>query len=131
MGRKERRALARAERDRSTALIAELAVKRKTIDIMTHGITQEDLNNEYRRGWDDGYKAKGYELIKAVYAGVCIALHDEFGFGEMRLVRALSAMHKAVALSISEFDMADEVLRKCGITIDLGDEMGEVVKGGS
>ena len=130
MNRKMRREIARQETRKNAALMASYSTTKKAVSIWEHGISPEELQAEYKRGWGDGYKAKGYELIRAVYAGVCIALHDEFGFGETRLVRALGAMHKAVALSISEYDMADEVLRKCGITIDLGDEMGEAVKGG-
>ena len=46
-----------------------------------NGITEKDLEESYEKGLRDGIHEAGLNITKCCYAAVCLALHDEFGFG--------------------------------------------------
>lgn len=91
-----------------------------------NGIGVEDLQREYDRGREDGFRQAGLNAIQCCYAGMCIALHDVFGFGKKRCYRVLKACDEKVAYVLGYPELADEVLEKTGISIDFGDPLERV-----
>ncbi len=60
--------------------------------IEQNGITLEDLDAAREQGRLEGFQQAGLPIIKSCYAGICLALHDEFGFGEERCYRSIKAV---------------------------------------
>lgn len=93
-----------------------------------NGITLKDLENEYKRGREEGFQQAGMEIIQCCYAGICIALHDTFKFGEERCYRALKACDEKIIFVLNHSEMAGELLAKTGLTIDWDDPFERVQK---
>ena len=91
-----------------------------------NGITLQDLEKEYERGREEGFRQAGMSIIQCCYAGICIALHDTFGFGEERCYRALKACDEKILWALNHAEMAEELLEKTGLTIDWDDPFERV-----
>lgn len=126
MNRKERRAAMRQEISKHKSMMAQLSREQRIEKLIRNGITLEDLRNEYRRGHEDGMKESGVSIVKACYAGICIALHDEFGFGQERCIRALKAVDGKTLWALNHFELVDEVFRKTGIRMDFNDAFDRI-----
>lgn len=81
--------------------------------LMKNGITINDLEKEYYKGFDAGRDS----AIKTCYAAVCLAARDELGFGSKRAYRLLCTMDKHVCETLSSAEAIDRVLDEMGITI--------------
>ena len=138
MNRKQRRMemkqMSRSERER-----LEIAIDTKPLDRMNpmeraaydakqsileaverHGITVEELDRNYDRGWHDGF-LKGMETMqKSATCAAILVLKDGFRFGGERLERFLTAYIDKLAFAMSDEELAEEAVRKTGIEIDFG-----------
>jgi len=110
---------------------AELRNRAQTRDLIMgalekNGITVDDLEKEFERGRTEGFRQAGMEIVQSCYAGICIALHDEFGFGERRCYRALKACDEKIIWVLHHSELAAELLEKTGLTLDWEDPVERV-----
>ena len=116
MNRAERRAAARANPSWLPDSYAE-RVRR----LMKNGITQQDLEKMYRKGFDDGFAAAGQPMVKTCYAAAALAAHDMYGFGKKRCKRLLKSLDKHVLNTLTSVEAIEEVYKKVGLHIDFND----------
>lgn len=128
--RAQRRAIMRKQTQKNKGLIADYSKQERLKGLIQNGITPEDLQREYERGREDGFREAGMPIIKSCYAGICAALHDEFGFGEDRCFRAIKAVDEKVLWALNNQELVDEVLEKTGLRLDFGDNFDRVQKTG-
>ena len=83
--------------------------------------TAADLQTMLDTGFSRGFREAGWPIIKSCYAGICIMLHDEFGFGQKRCFKAIEQLDKKIVLAMCNQDLADETLAKAGISLNLDD----------
>lgn len=98
-----------------------------------HGITEKDLEESYENGLRDGIHEAGLNITKCCYAAVCLALHEEFGFGAERCYRAVSAVDQRIVWALNHVELTDEVLEKTGLQIKFDEpfeRVERVEKGG-
>ncbi len=88
---------------------------------------QNKLQEMFNKGREEGFRDAAEPIIKSCYAGICIALHDEFGFGEEMCFQAIKAVHDKVMWSLGHTELVDEVLEKTGLELNL-DEPLEAVR---
>jgi hypothetical protein len=81
--------------------------------LVKNGITPEDLEQE----WHTGYGAGVDATLKTVYAGVCLALHDLYGFGLKRCKDVLRATENHVLQSLTSEEAIEEVFQKIGLRL--------------
>ena len=124
--RAERRRLMR-ETTEKKALIADYTQSQLMAGLAQNGITPKDLEKEYHRGYQDGLQAASLPMIKTCYAAICLALHDEFDFGEDEYFRALTRVDERLLWTLENQELVDEVLEKTGLTIQF-DEVFERVQ---
>ena len=93
-----------------------------------NGLTLDDLSREYERGREEGFRQASMPIIQCCYAGICIALHDEFGFGAERCYRALKAVDKQILWTLHHSEQAEELLKKTGLVIDFDDPFERIQK---
>ena len=103
-----------------------LDITRKIIE--HHGITAQDLEDAREAGRQEGFKQAGLPIIKCCYAGIILALHDEFGFGENRCYRAIKAVDEQIIWALNHSELCDEVLEKTGLQLDLDEPFERVTK---
>ena len=97
------------------------AERRRAARDMTHA-TQSIMRA--RGGYEREYE-RGAErhAIKMIFAGMCLAMKEEFGFGTQRIYRMLTATQKYLqpGAYFTTAELIDEVLEKTGIRLDFDD----------
>lgn len=126
--RAQRRAMMRNQANKSQQLVANYNKQQRIAGLLQNGITPEDLREEFERGRKTGFQEAALPIIKSCYAGICIALHDEFGFGENRCLRALKAVDQKVLWALDNQELVDEVFEKTGLTLQLDEPFDRVQK---
>lgn len=86
--------------------------------LVRNGITTKDLEDNYRRGCQQGYADGLHDTIHTVYAAVCLALHDEFGFGHTRCLRALQRVDEHVLNTLVSAEAIEKVWQDMQIAIN-------------
>ena len=113
MNRAQRRAARKA-----TPACMRATKEQRIAALIKNGITPEDLEREYHNGYRDGCKKGTESTFKAVYAAVCLALKDTYGFGPERCARVLRAVNEAVIFNLSTEELIDEVWERVGLRIN-------------
>ena len=93
-----------------------------------NGITARDLDEAREAGRQEGFKQAAEPIIKCCYAGIILALHDEFGFGENRAFRAIKAVDEKIIWALNHSELCDEVLEKTGLELMLDEPFDRVQK---
>ena len=116
MNRADRRAAART----NPSWLPDSQVERVR-RLMKQGISPQDLEREYRKGFDAGFKAAGQPMVKTCYAAACLAAHEKFGFGKKRCLRLLRSLDKHVVDTLTSVEAIEEVYNRVGIHINFND----------
>ena len=111
---------------KNRSMIAEYSRQQRIAGLIQNGITGKDLKEAYNRGMEEGFRQAGMSIIKSCYAGICIALKEQFGFGEGRCYRALKAVDEKIIFALNHQELTDEALEKAGIRIDFGQAFDRV-----
>lgn len=85
--------------------------------IYKNGLTPKDMDDAY----DNGFKAASVATIKMVYAAIIVGLHDQYGFGKIRCMRALKAIDYIVCNELSTSEAIDRAFDEVGIKINVRD----------
>ena len=93
---------------------------------MTQGISPEDLTKAYNDGFEEGYKRAAMPTIEACYAAICVALHDLYGFGQDRCIRAVTAVDERITTMITSEEIRQEALDKAGVDIRFGEGVDRI-----
>ena len=126
--RAQRRAIMRNQTNKSQQLLANYSKQQRMAGLIQNGITPNDLEKEFQRGREIGFKEAAEPIIKSCYAGICIALHDEFGFGENRCYRAIKAVDEKIVWALNHQELVEETLEKTGLTLQLDEPFERVQK---
>lgn len=90
--------------------------------IAKNGLTVEDLKRCKQEGWQQGVES----AVIQCYAALCLALHEQFGFGKEQLLRALTAVDEKVVFAIDSAEMCEEVFKRFDIRMDFSQGMERV-----
>ena len=101
------------EEERNKIMKDNAAVKR----IERNGITLKDLNDEFDKGFNQGYRSGSDNALMACYAGLCLALRDLHGFGKKRCIDVLRALDERILYSLTGREAVEQVFDEMGITI--------------
>ena len=94
--------------------------------LMTQGISPEDLTKAYNDGFAEGYKRAAMPTIEACYAAICLALHEQYGFGQERCIRAVNAIDERITTMITSEELRKETLDKIGVDISFGEGVDRI-----
>lgn len=126
MNRAQRRQAMREQVGRSRALLQDYDKAQRVERLMTQGISPADLEKAHAEGFDEGYRLAGMTMIRAAYSACALGLHEDFGFGRKRVVRALNAMDRHVATMITGDELRDEVAERLGFEINFNEGVNRV-----
>jgi hypothetical protein len=124
--RADRRKMMRQATQKNKALVADYNRLQRIAGLIQNGITEKDLQEAYDRGMQEGFMQAGMPIIKSCYAGICIALKEQFGFGKERCYKALKAVDEKILYALNHQELTDEALEKAGIRIDFGQAFDRV-----
>lgn len=126
MNRAQRRQAMREQVGRSRALLQDYDKAQRVERLMAQGISPADLEKAHAEGFDEGYRLAGMTMIRAAYSAAALGLHEDFGFGRKRVVRALNAMDRHVATMITGDELRDEVAERLGFDINFNEGVNRV-----
>lgn len=126
--RAQRRAMMRSQTEKNKALVASYRKEERIAGLLRNGITPEDLRREFETGRRIGFEEAGVPIVKSCYAGICLALQEEFGFGQDECFRAVKAVDEKVTWALGHQELVAEVLEKTGIELRLDEALERVEK---
>lgn len=133
MNRAQRREMMRNQTGKSAGLMAQYSKAERIERLMAQGISPADLEKAYNDGFSQGYQRAAVPTVEACYAAVCLALHDVYGFGQTRCIRALNAIDERITTMITSEEIRQETLDRVGVDIRFGegvDRIGPVERKG-
>lgn len=86
--------------------------------LIQNGITPEDLEREFKDGYNAGFKDAAPGVIKTAYAAICLVLHDLHGFGQKRCADVLQRVDDYILHSLTSAEAIEEVWDKIGLQIN-------------
>lgn len=112
----------RSDSFRNSAFIRQKIADR----VERNGITEKDLNESWEDGRQYGFNQAAWPVIRSCFAGVSIALHDEFGFDDEQCYRLICRLNDTITYALSHEELVEETLAKTGIELRLGDVLEPV-----
>lgn len=96
-----------------------------------NGITPQDMDNAYQRGYKEAITNVSDYCMKDCYAAFLLAAHEVFGFGHDRCLRLLRAADDRIVNSLSSDESIQEVFDKLGVSINFydPDRITEILEG--
>lgn len=93
--------------------------------IQKNGITLEDMKKAEDKAYRDGVDAGTESMMKMCYAGICLTMHELYGFGHKRCLDVLKALDDKLVYALTGEDLVNEVLEKFSIQIHFKNDIGE------
>jgi len=76
--------------------------------------------------YDEGFKDGVTSTYMAVYAGVCAAANELYGFGESRCFKLISRADEIVSMRLTNKDLCDDVFQRMGLRINYDETFDRV-----
>ena len=93
--------------------------------LVRNGITQQDLDECYDKGHEEGYKQGTDKALRTVYAGVVLQLLEN-GYENDDAIRFLRDLDNRLITSIDAGEDIEEVFEKTGILLMLKEDFDRV-----
>ena len=87
---------------------------------------KQRMQEIYDEGRKAGFKEAGWPIIKCCMAGASLMLQEEFSMSDDDIIRGLKTLHEKIAWALNYSEMAEEVLQKTGIELQLDDPLEPV-----
>lgn len=96
--------------------------------ISRNGITLEDMHKAETEAYNNGIVAGKDATIRTCFAAICLALHEQHGFGKDRCAKVLNNVYDKMVFSLTSEEAIQEVYEKIGLEIRFtGDILDDAV----
>lgn len=128
LNRSQRRAAAKQKKyDQARSALPPTKAERLA-QIMKQGISPEDLEKEYKAGFEAGFQAASKPVIRSHYAALILAAHELYGFGQERCIRLLNRVNDLMVETLTSEEMTQRAFDEIGVLIDWNDPFDRVQK---
>ena len=101
------------------AIVAQDAARKKVIDRLSqNGITPQDLEAEYNKGYQAGFLAAGEPVMQSCFAAICLALNDLHKFGQGRCAAVLNAVDQYMTEYLTSTEAIEAVYERMGLRLE-------------
>ena len=94
--------------------------------LQQNGITVKELEDNYNRGWNEGFAKAGEPVIQACYAAICLTLNDLYKFGSKRCADVLGAVDHHMLYSLTSEDAINEVYERMKLRINFAETFDRI-----
>lgn len=91
-----------------------MTVEQRQAALVKNGIRPEDVDEAYRKGFEEGNKSATEFSSYAMCAAMGLALNDLYGFGKKRVVRALNLAAKYMFNTFTTREIMEQVYERIG-----------------
>lgn len=109
---------ARRKAQKSKRGFRKLTPEQWRAQMAKNGITPEDMNKEFKRGWDDGWKAGHDSTARLLVGSMCLALMEDHGFDKEMLTGLLQRMDELMLSSLTSDAALNAAYAKMGLDVD-------------
>lgn len=122
------RAARRADRKSKPSYMRNMTAAEIQKRFVQQGISPADLEAEYRKGYNAGWREAGYPIVKGCYAAVCLALHELHGFGHKRCHDVLAEIDRVMLYQLTTDEAIQEVWDKVGLKLIFDDPLERIAE---
>lgn len=91
--------------------------------ISKNGITLEDVKRAEDEAYNKGVNVGIENTMRTCYAAICLALHEQHGFGRERCKRVLNDVDEKITMALTSEEAIQEVYDRMGLEIVFRDSM--------
>lgn len=91
-----------------------MSVEQRQAALVKNGIRPEDVDEAYRKGFEEGNKSATEFSSYAMCAAMGLALNDLYGFGKKRVVRALNLAAEYMLNTFTTREIMEQVYERIG-----------------
>ena len=99
----------------------KLTYEERKAALVKNGITIDDLKKPGEQGYKQGYSDGVETTFKSIYAAMCLALNELYGFGSKRCKDVLSRTDAIVTEQLTSYDAIEEVWNRMKLRISFND----------
>ena len=105
-----------------------LTKEQRKAQLFKNGITAEDLEKEFKAGYESGFHDAFPAVMKTLYAAIVLALrHDpKLRFGRKRCKRVLCAVDDLVIEHLTSQEIIDAVFEEIGLVLNFQEPFDRV-----
>lgn len=85
-------------------------------------VTQADVDRAYKKGQKEGVKAGVYMTYKMLFAAFSLSLHDLYGFGADRCLRALNLAREKATYALTTQELMEEAYASMKLEFNFDDD---------
>lgn len=99
----------------------KLTYEERKAALVKNGITIGDLKESREQGYKQGYSDGVTSTFRSIYAGLCLALDELYGFGSKRCKDVLSRTDAIVAEQLISYEATEAVWNRMKLRISVDD----------
>lgn len=92
-----------------------MTVEQRQAALVKNGIRPEDVDEAYRRGYEEGNRRATEFSSYAMCAAMGLALNDLYGFGKQRVCRALNLAAEYMLNTFTTREIMEQVYERIGM----------------
>ena len=123
MNRAQKRA-----KQKATPKHLRMTKEQRTQALIRNGITPRDLKQEYKKGYETGFRDAAPCVIQTEYAVICLALNKLHGFERELCADVLQCVDEHMLNSFTSVEVIEEVWEKIGLKINFDEPFERIEK---
>lgn len=123
---REQRRKAKKRAPRKTPAYRRMTIEERKDALVKNGITPDDLQKAYDKGWKEGFNCATSPVLKTIYAAACLTLHSLEGYGRARCKRFLQALDACVIDTLTSTEAIEKVWDEIGLELDFKESFDRI-----
>lgn len=123
---REQRRKAKKQAPRKTPAYRRMTIEERKDALVKNGITPDDLQKAFDKGWKEGFNCATSPVLKTIYAAACLVLHELEGYGAKRCKRFLQRLDDTVINALTSAETIDEVWQKIGLELEFHESFDRI-----
>ena len=120
------RAARRANKKATPSYLRNMTPDQIKKRFVQQGISPDDLIEEYRKGYNAGWRDAGDPIVKGCYAAICLALNEMHGFGCKRCKDVLNKVDEILLYTLTSDEAIQSVWDKIGLKLTFSETFDRV-----
>lgn len=123
---REQRRKAKKQAPRKTPAYRRMTIEERKDALVKNGITPDDLQKAFDKGWKEGFNCATSPVLKTIYAAACLTLHSLEGYGRERCKRFLQALDACVIDTLTSTEAVEKVWDEIGLELDFKESFDRI-----
>jgi hypothetical protein len=100
--------------------------KKKQAELERNGITIKELEQNWQKGFDEGFAAASGQIVKGIYAGICLTLKQLHNFDGDMCADVLCELDNRIVTQLSSEEEIQEVWDQLNLEINFAEPFNRI-----